>query len=356
MKLGLFWRLFRLHHSHRLLLLSGSDLVFPSLPLRLMLVVLLLNKSSGGIVNSCFVSLRLITSSIPGRGTAITGRVVRACLAVSCRLRASAGIRVGDGGRLRRVRLCWMSFRNNWCGAYRCRINTCSWCWICRFGCPSGVLTIVSTLSALNIGRRLLWIIRRFGFVRFSVVVLSRAMMLISAMRRLIWSICRWRRRWSVLLSCCVAVSASLRGRTLLSISRRAGRIWRLNNLPRCLSLLRNVMSPSRSRSLNSVTSSSLGCSITCLYRRILSLCKTLGVLTSRRVSVVVTRGHVGWKGKKARVKEDVKPASAMRSVGGGLDFILLKTRLSDVMTSPSHVLKGLLWKQRESGRKKYEF
>lgn len=65
-------------------------------------------------------------------------------------------------------------------------------------------------------------------------------------------------------------------------------------------------MSASGRRSLNSITSSCLGCSITGLYRRILSLGKTLGVLASRRITIVVARRHVGRKRKKARV-QDVK-------------------------------------------------
>lgn len=318
MKLRLFRRLFRLHHSCWLLLLPYTYLVFPALSRRLMLMMLLLNKGCSGVVNSSFVSLRLITARVSSRRAAIIWRVVRACLLVSWCLRTSAGIGVGDSRGLRRIRLWRMRFRNDWSGAYRCWVNTCSWCWIGRFSCCRGVLTIVSTLATLNIRSRLLWIIRRLRFISFSIVVLSRAVVrLISGVSRLIRGICWWRRRWSVLLSRCVAISACLSRRSLLSVSCCAGWIGSLYNLPRCLSLLRNIMCPSRCRGLNSVSCSCLRCSVTCLYRRILSLSKSLRVLASRSVTVVVARGHVGRKRKKARV-QDVKP-TAQRRRGTGL-------------------------------------
>lgn len=63
MKLRLFRRWLRLHHL--LFLLTGSDLVFPPLPLWCLLMMLLLNEGRGGVIDSCLVSLRLVICSIP---------------------------------------------------------------------------------------------------------------------------------------------------------------------------------------------------------------------------------------------------------------------------------------------------
>lgn len=154
MKLRLFrWWLW-LHHG--LFLLPGSNLVLPSLPLWRLWMMLLLNKGRCGIVNSCFISLWLIICSISSRGTAITRRVIGACLPISGCLSTSVGIRVCDSRRLRRVRLSRMCFRNHRRGTYRSRINTCPRRWISCFSCPSGVLSVISTLSGLHIRRRLL--------------------------------------------------------------------------------------------------------------------------------------------------------------------------------------------------------
>ena len=303
MKLGLFRRRLWLHHL--LFLLTGSDLVFPPLPLWCLVVMLLLNEGRSGVVDSCLVSLWLIICCIPRWRTTITRSVIRTCLAVSGCLCTRVWIRISHSGWLRRVSLSRMSFRNNRRSAHWCGINICSRRWISCFGCSSGVLSVISILSALYVRRRLLRIVRRLGFVRLSIVILSWTVMsLVRAMSSLIRGICRWWWRWSVLLSCRVAISASLCGRSLLSVSSCASWVRRLYHLPGSLILRGNIVPSSRSRSLNSVTSSSLGCSITCLNRRILSLSKTLCVLPSRRIAVVIAGGHVGWlKEKEARVQ-----------------------------------------------------
>ena len=316
MKLRLFRRWLRLHHL--LFLLTGSDLVFPPLPLWCLLMMLLLNEGRGGVIDSCLVSLRLVICSIPSWGTTITWSVVRTCLAVSGCLCTSVRIRISHSGRLRWVSLGRMSFRNNRSSAHWCRINICSRRWVSCFGCPSSVLSVISILSALYVRGRLLRIIRRLGFVGLAIVVLSWTVMcLVSAVSCLIRGICRWRWWRSVLLSCRIAISTSLRGRSLLSISSCASWVRRLYDLSRCLILWGNIVPSSRSRSLNSVTSSSLGCSITGLNRWILSLSKTLRVLSSRRIAVVIAGGHVGWLKEKEARGQDVKPAKRKRR---GLD------------------------------------
>lgn len=153
MKLRLLRWWFWLHH--RLFLLSGSNLVLPSLPLWCLLMMLLLNKGRCSIVNSCFVSLGLIICCIPCRRTAKTGCVVGACLISGC-LRASVRVRVSHSRRLRRVRLGRMCFSYHRRRTHRSRINICPRRWISGFGCPSGVLSVVSALSTLHIRGRLL--------------------------------------------------------------------------------------------------------------------------------------------------------------------------------------------------------
>lgn len=300
MKLRLFRWWFWFYY--RLFLLFGFNFVFLFLFLWCLLMMLLLNKGCCGIVNSCFVSLRLIICCIFCWGIFKIGCVVGVCLISGC-LCVSVWVWVSYSWRLWRVCLGWMCFGYYWCCVYRSWINICFRCWISGFGCFSCVLSVVGVLFILYIWGWLLWVVGCFGFVSFFVVILSRVVMsLISIVSCLVGCICWWWWWWSILLFCCVVISIFLSRRFLLSISGCISRIWCLNNLFWSLILWWNVVFFSGCRSLNFVSSGFLGCFIIGLYWWILSLGKILGVLVFWRVVIIVVCGYVGWKEKKVCV------------------------------------------------------
>lgn len=294
MKLRLFWWWFRFYYL--LFLLISFDFVFLFLLLWCLLMMLLLNEGCGGVIDSCFVSLRLVICSIFSWGIIIIWSVVWICLVVSGCLCMSVRIWISYSGWLRWVSLGWMSFCNNWCSVYWCWINICFRCWVSCFGCFSSVLSVISILFVLYVCGWLLWIIRCFGFVGFVIVVLSWIVMcLVSVVSCLIRGICWWWWWWSVLLFCCIVISIFLCGRFLLSISSCVSWVRCLYDLFRCLILWGNIVFFSGSRSLNFVISSFLGCFIIGLNWWILSLSKILCVLFFWRIVVVIVGGYVGW-------------------------------------------------------------